>query len=131
MRTRVLPRLAAAALVPLLAACGGITPRGQVPQGDPGPHFNSPLPVASRAPGTITDGVWNVPGEVGYGIYKTTVPALIGPCFWERRTSPTDTSVGAVIANGLVDSGKVATIEIKLGDQLLETENCGTWKRIK
>ncbi len=119
---------AALAVVPLLAACGGITPRGQVPQGPPpSPVFVQPSPT--RAAGTITDGVWRVPGQVGYGVYKTTVPTATRNCFWERRKAP-GKAIENVIRNGNEAAGESVVIEIKLGDVELEVENCGTWTKI-
>ena len=117
---------AALASVALLAACGGITPRGQVPQGPPpSPVFVQP----SRAPGSITDGVWKVPGQVGYGVYKTTVPTATRNCFWERRKA-SGKAIENVVKNGNEAAGESVVIEIKLGDVELEVENCGTWAKI-
>lgn len=123
-------------------ACGAGNTPDAAPTQTPGPTFvttiddtpeaspsTAPQPSVRQVP-TITDGVWEVPGEVKPGTYRTTVPAESRNCYWERLRDFED-KIDSIIANDNVNPGTRTIVTIGKADRGFHAEGCGTWTKIK
>lgn len=144
MNKHTVLRLAAASTAAaLLIACGAGTdpsvsstqtpgtPTFVTTMDSPSPATSAPAPAPSiRQAITITDGVWEVPGEVKPGTYRTTVPEDSRNCYWERLRDFED-KIDSIIANDNVKPGTRTIVTIGKTDMGFHAEGCGTWTKIK
>lgn len=83
----------------------------------------SPLAPAVKEWG---DGVWTVGEDIPPGTYKVTAAVSAG-CYWSITVSGSNGD--NIVANAL-PSGGYPKVTLKKG-QDFETEDCGTWKKVK
>lgn len=150
MRKSAIAAIVAAAIFTL--GCG----LGAAPDNDPTPGSSSPIVVTapqsadptpavletSAAPAsavpvkagpatTFGDGIWRVGIDIAPGTYRTTTPedAYLS-CYWERL-SGFGGSFNEIIANGNGKPNKQVVVEIRKTDKGFDTDDCGTWVKIK
>jgi hypothetical protein len=85
---------------------------------------SSPPPTGVQT--RFADGIWVVGKQVKAGRYKTTVPADVFACHWERMRGNDGTSA-STIEEGLGKPGSKVTITIRSTDKLFKSELCGMW----
>ena len=80
----------------------------------------------SRAPGTITEGTWEIgqgADQVAPGVYKVDFRGT--HCYWARLRNATGSD--SIIANNLVAAPGPIVLEILTTDKYVQTNSCGTW----
>ena len=136
-----------AVLLAVVIAIGGLgvigwevytTSRPSAPAANPGPVASdpadegallaesSPSPEPTGPRTRFADGIWTVGEDFKAGRYKTTVPADVFSCHWERMRDAKGTST-STIEEGLGKPGTRVTVTIRATDKLFKSELCGTW----
>lgn len=145
-KRNVLRAACATAAAALLIACGtGTTPDGsptatpdnqpttivlpQSPEATPAPAASSAKPAPVKTVTTFGDGMWEVPGEVKPGRYKTVVPTDSINCYYEVMKD-FEGNIDSILTNGNQGPGKQVIMSIPKAAQGVEVSGCGTWVKV-
>lgn len=88
--------------------------------------WSDPAPPTPKPKPTIEQGIWTVGVDIPPGTYRVTAPVEEG-CYWAITKSGTNGD--DIIANDLVSGGR-PTVTVRKG-QDFETNDCGTWEKVK
>jgi hypothetical protein len=84
-------------------------------------------PAPAAKPKGLTEGTWEVPGEVKPGTYTTTAD---GSCYWARLAA-FDGELGSILSNGNLNPGQRGRLTVKASDKGVELRGDCTWTRAK
>jgi hypothetical protein len=101
------------------------SPAAQQPASVPPSSPASAPPSSGQAPG-LTDGIYEVGGDIRPGTYFTSVPAGHG-CYWARLRS--FGRPDSIIADRNLDPGEQARVVVESGDRGFKVSNGCTWQR--
>jgi hypothetical protein len=110
----------------------GIVSGGPVTSLDtpPAPAPTSAKPAPAKTAVTFGDGIWQIPGEVKPGTYRTVVPADSWNCYYEI-VKDFSGDIRSIIDNGNQEPGLPQIITIPKTAKGIDVGGCGTWTKIK